>query len=187
MKYIYLKKIRIVLSLFVLLSLAGCASLYDVQDKSSAPYVRPQSISSNFDISGRFFIKNSSSSHYGNFSWGKINESEELNFNTPLGQTIAKIKINKKSITLSTKDHVYLDADIADAMYNELGFNLPIRYLSFWIQGIELPGIAINSTFNDGFSQLNWRIKYLKWQDNSRPQIIELKNNSLTIKLFIIW
>ena len=170
------------------LSLPGCANFYDVKaDKPATTYYKPQVIDTNFDISGRFFIRQPNKSSYGNFAWHKLNESEELDFNTPLGQTVARINIESGAATLTAKDETYSGDSLDKMMQEQLGFVLPMNYLHFWIQGVSLPDSPVTAELATGFEQLGWKVEYLQWQDKNHPQIIQCTKEDLSIKLFIQW
>ncbi len=179
---------QFILAIALLVSISGCASFYDVSnDKAPVTYTKPQVIDTDFDISGRFFIRQPNKNSYGNFTWHKLGESEELNFNTPLGQTVAQIKIESAIATLTTKDNTYSGDSLDEMMEEQLGFILPMTYLHFWIQGVSLPNAPITKQLDTGFEQLGWSVEYLQWQDKNHPQIIQCSKNDISIKLFIEW
>lgn len=172
----------------LLLFLSACASLYDATpDKPAVAYSKPKVIDPNFDISGRFIIKQPDKNNYGNFTWNRTGESEELDFNTPIGQTVAKIIIESGIATLTNKDNSYTGQDLNDMMQKQLGFVLPMNYLHYWIQGVSLPDVPVTQQLDDGFVQLGWKVEYLQWQDANHPQIIQCTKDDLIIKLLVEW
>ena len=72
-------------------------------------------------------------------------------------------------------------------MQRELGFVLPMAYLHYWIQGVQLPGLPIDEELTDGFVQLGWDVEYLQWLDPTHPEIVECTKDDLVIKLLIQW
>lgn len=185
-----MKKVLSFLALLpILLALLnGCASFYDVApDKAPTAYSRPSIIDTDFNISGRFIIKQPEKNDYGNFTWSKSGESEELDFNTPIGQTVATIKIESNVATLTTKDKSYTGNDLDEMMQKQLGFILPMNYLHYWIQGVSLPDVQVTQNISDGFIQLGWKVEYLEWKDQNHPQIIQCSKDNLVIKLLIEW
>lgn len=166
--------------------LSACASFFNTPEPNIPPvYTRPIKINNDFDISGRFSIKSATNHRYGNFTWLKMNNVEELNFNTPLGQTVAKITINNGITTLRAEDRTYTGSDLDSMMYDKLGFTLPLAYLHYWVQGVALPNTPDTKPLSDGFTQLGWNVEYLKWQDANHPQIIQLTREDLVIKLLL--
>jgi outer membrane lipoprotein LolB len=174
--------------LLLLIILGGCASFYDVEpDTSSTVYTKPSTIESGFNISGRFIIKQPQKNNYGNFTWNRTLESEELDFNTPIGQTVAKITIESGIATLYTKNESYTAESLNEIMEQQLGFVIPMGYLHYWIQGVPLPGIPISEQLSDGFVQLGWKVEYLQWATPNHPQILQCTHDDLVIKLLIEW
>ena len=172
----------------LLLMLVGCASFYDATpDKPVSTYTKPISIESEFDISGRFIIKQPNKNDYGNFTWVRSGESEELDFNSPIGQTVAKIIIESGNATLYAKNESYAGESLNVMMEKRLGFVLPMNYLHYWIQGVPLPNVPTTQELTTGFVQLGWNVEYLEWMDSTHPQIIQCTKDDLVIKLLIVW
>lgn len=168
--------------------LTSCASFYNtttIASDKTPTYMRPVKVDNDFDISGRFSIKSDTSHRYGNFDWVRINSTEELSFNSPLGQTVAKITIINGVATLVTDERTYTSSDLESMMQEKLGFILPLAYLHYWIQGVALPNAPDTKPLPDGFTQLGWNIEYLKWLDANHPQVIQLTHERLIIKLSI--
>ena len=167
--------------------LSGCASFYDISTNNNTKYVKPFSIEQTFDITGRFFIKKANKNDYGNFTWRMTRTNEELNFNSPIGQTFARITIESGIATLTARGKSYTGKSLDLMMQDQLGFILPINYLHYWVQGVSLPQIPITNDLPDGFIQLGWRIQYLKWSNSIHPQIIQCTKDDLVIKLLVKW
>lgn len=178
---------RLLLTIIAML-IANCASFYDISDATHNKYTSPKAVDNNFNISGRFFIKTITDNEYGNFSWYKNENKEELNFNTPLGQTIAKIIIESTTAALHTGNKkIYSGANLDLLMLNNLGFSIPVRYLHYWMQGVALPGISVDGYTMYGFTQLGWKIEYLEWYNNKYPKIVKISKDNITIKLLLQW
>lgn len=174
--------------IIVPLLLQGCAFLFGINEtnKNKIRYNTPQIVESNFNLSGRFAVNNNNHHQYGNFTWTKSNNYEELDFNSPLGQTIGKITIESSIATLTTDNKVYRADDLDSLEYQQLGFTLPMNYLHYWILGAPLPNIPLTQDTPNSFEQLGWLIEYLKINpSNNRPQIIRLTKDSLIIKLLV--
>lgn len=180
---------KVIISILITCTLSGCASLFGATPKNSEVplYTRPVKVDNDFDISGRFSIKSDNTNKYGNFSWLKLSNTEDLEFNTPLGQTVAKITITNGVATLVADNRTYTSSDLDSMMQEKLGFVLPLSYLHYWVQGVALPDIADTKALPSGFSQLGWNVEYLKWKDVNHPQIIQLTHENLVIKLLIDW
>lgn len=177
-----------IISLGLAVLSTACASLYESNVATPAAYHKPELIDQNYTISGRFSIKTTAKNYYGNFTWLKESANEELDFMSPLGSTVAQIRIESAIVTLTdAQNKVYSGEDVAALMVQRLGFTIPLSYLHYWIQGIPLPNYPVQSQLKSGFSQLDWQVEYLSWQDHDHPQLIQLTKNDLRIKLLINW
>ena len=178
---------RIILIIIYTIMLSSCASFYDVNVTKSQTYKQPDKLLDNFSLSGRFLIKNSSNSYYGNFSWWRESDTEELDLNSPIGTTIAQIKIKSNVTSLFVNGQSYTGSNLDDIMQKQLGFSLPLNYLYYWVQGFKLPDYQINNILPNGFTQLGWSVEYLTWGDNNLPQIIKCSKGDVIIKLVNNW
>lgn len=180
------KPIYIIFSIIVNLLLVSCGSFFYSEPKTKVKYLTPKNIDATFEISGRFFVKNSNMEKYGNFIWNK-NNIETIQFSTPIGQTIVKIVIESSIITLYKDNKKYIGNSVDDLMDEELGFTIPINYLHYWLQGATIPNIIVDQNLSNGFAQLGWNIEYLEYDKNNKPKIIQISNSEVVIKLFINW
>jgi len=168
--------------------LTGCASFYTIAEENhSRQYTMPRTIAKEFSLSGRFNITTSDGNQYGNFNWRKELAFEQLTFNTPLGQTVAKITIESGNAVLETADKQYTGQDLQQLMQDKLGFVIPLAYMHYWVQAAVLPNIAVESFAPNGFRQLGWQVAYLDWYDSQHARIIKMTNSTTTIKLFLLW
>jgi len=167
--------------------LMGCASFYDIDANNIPKYQKPTHVDTTYDISGRFSVNRRDRHDYGNFTWNKTSDYEELNLNTPMGQTIAQVRVERGIPTLTTRDHVYVGDDVEDMLYDHLGIDLPIDYLHYWIAGVPFPGSPVTKELADGFVQDGFNVEYLSWQDPNHPHILKCSSNDFVIKLLITW
>lgn len=169
------------------LSLSGCASFYDTTVSNPDIYHKPQNVDTSYNIDGRFSIINHQKDYYGNFNWQHESDFDSLSLMSPLGNAVAKITVESSVAILETSDGKYSGTDLDELLIRQLGFTLPVSYLHYWVQGIPLPNYPVESSLSSGFSQLNWNIEYLRWQDVNHPQIVQVSNKDLRIKLLINW
>lgn len=169
-------------------SLTGCASLYDTTVANPEKYHAPTLIDDNYNISGRFSILTAAQKdYYGNFSWEHESGVDHLALMSPLGNAVAQITVESSVATLETSDGKYSGNDLDQLLTKQLGFTLPINYLHYWVQGIPLPNYPVESSLVSGFHQLQWNVEYLRWQDSNHPQVVQVSNDKLRIKLLINW
>ena len=180
-------KSSLVSGLVLSVLLGGCASFYDNVVSQPPVYHQPLVVVESYTISGRFSIKSAAKNDYGNFNWHHESANDLLEFRSPIGTTVAQIQVVNNIATLSTAGETYSGAGLEQLMQQQLGFSLPLNYLHYWIQGIPLPQYPLQQRLASGFRQLNWKIEYLSWQDVNHPQIVQLSNANLRIKLLINW
>lgn len=179
---------RNVFLLIIFTLVSGCASFWVGRDVTATPpYHKPMYLEESYSISGRFSINSKHAHEYGNYTWVKQLNFEEMNFNTPLGQTVAKIRVESGIVTLTTKNQTYVGNDVDDMLYDNIGFDLPVSYLHYWVQGLPLPNQPITQYLPDGFEQMGWNVEYLEWTDPNHPHLIKCTNMDLVIKLLIDW
>lgn len=169
--------------------LAGCASWYDAQVNTPSSYHVPQKLDESYNISGRFLIVTAESKdYYGNFNWQRESGNDALAFMSPLGNTVAQINIESGVATLINSNGThYSGRNLDNLMQEQLGFALPLNYLHYWIQGVPLPQYPVQDKLTSGFSQLNWQVEYLSYQDENHPHILALHNSQMRIKMVINW
>ena len=173
--------------LVLCMGLASCASFYDTKVDHPPAYHQPLKIDQNYAISGRFLIKNAGKNSYGNFAWLRESGNDRLDFMSPIGATVAQIRVESGVASLSREGKTYSGDDLEQMMQQQLGFSFPLSYLHYWIQGRPLANYPLQGVLNSGFSQLGWQIEYLGWQDSNHPQIVQLTKVDLKIKLLINW
>ncbi len=190
--WLFWRESRLLTALYIFMCsviLISCASFYDVNVAKPQAYKQPDKFMEQFDLSGRFLIKNASKTYYGNFSWWRESGVEELDLNSPIGQTIAQIKIESGVAILTANGKAYTGDNLDVVMQQNLGFSLPLSYLYYWVQGFKLPDYPIENLLESGFTQLGWRVEYLSWDDKVThlPQVIQCSQGDLSIKLVNKW
>ena len=106
---------------------------------------------------------------------------------SPIGNTVARISVESGIATLATGGNSYTGRNLDAMMQQQLGFILPLSYLHYWIQGVPLPQYKVQNQLKSGFSQLNWQVEYLKWQDINHPEVLVIHKDNLRIKMLINW
>lgn len=178
----YLKRIFVI---SFMINLVGCASFYDKTVDQPAEYHSPQQVDASYNIDGRFSIVNAEKNYYGNFTWEHSLDYDKLSLNSPLGNSVAVITVESGVAELQTSNGHYSGGNLDELLQQQLGFSLPLAYLHYWVQGIPLQNYPVENKLTSGFQQLGWKVEYLQWQDNNHPEILQLVNDNLRIKLLI--
>lgn len=123
--------------------LTGCApTALERPAGQAAPLVARES----FEAAGRLSARHSTESLAANFQWRHTGEHDELELNTPLGQTIALLTGNGTSVRLQAADGRVLTAANWSALTEQgLGWPLPVEGLKYWLQGSARAGAPFTS------------------------------------------
>ena len=143
------------------LLLASCATI----DQSPKP---TQSIAPGaaFEIVGRISARHASEAAAANFRWMHSFDRDELEFTSPLGQTIARMDGDSRGARLLAADGSAISAENWSALTERaLHFPLPVEGLASWIQGLPRAGSMHTSEAGAGglpavLRQDGWEIVY---------------------------
>ena len=135
-------------------------------------------------------------------------EGDEILLLSPLGQTLAQIRLDPDGAYLTTSEHQsYYAPDVESLTEQVLGWRLPLMGLQYWVQGINSPATSAEMDVDrDGrilaMRQDGWNIDYLDYFPMSmssapvnaeepfqaragQPRLLRLKRGGLQIKLVI--
>jgi outer membrane lipoprotein LolB len=162
--------------------LAGCATTSTVP-LSNAPVgaYREQ-----VDLDGRLFVNFEKDGKPDTisvkFNWQQQGELVDVSLVSPLGQTVAKIKVTPGAATLTQSGKAPLTArDINGLTVEALGWSLPVAGLRDWLQGYASGADGkrfVASPANNSVTTADgWRLTYVSWQEGadaaSRPKRID--------------
>lgn len=107
----------------------------------------------------------------------------------PISKIVASAPLTKiiasepLSTTESQDDSHY--GDLNKLLKDYLGFEIPLQYMHYWVQGVPLPQYHIDQQLTDGFMQQSWKVEYLQYK-NGKPTITKITRDKLMIKLLLI-
>lgn len=108
---------------------------------------------------------------------------------TPISKILASAPLTKMmasapvSTTEPQDDSHY--GDLNKLLKDYLGFEIPLQYMHYWVQGVPLPQYHIDQQLTDGFMQQSWKVEYLQYK-NGKPTITKITRDKLMIKLLLI-
>ncbi len=162
--------------------LAGCASApASLSQASVSPY------RDSIEIAGRLSVNYDKGGQpdtlSGKFTWSQTPGAVDVALLSPLGQTLAKIRVTPESATLtqSEKTAPRVARDIDTLTEQTLGWSLPVSGLRDWMQGYATAAdgkrFAASPAGNSVLTQDGWRLTFVSWQDPDAaqpvPRIIE--------------
>jgi outer membrane lipoprotein LolB len=156
----------------LLFALSGCAP---GALQREAGKVKLPTTESAFNVKGRLSARHGADAFAASFRWHHEAERDQLEFTSPLGQTVAVLSGDSEGVRLQAADGRVLSADNWAALTERgLGWRLPVDGLAFWIQGAPRAGEPY--TVEPGgadrvgvLRQDGWTIVYLTYAEDQEP------------------
>lgn len=147
-------------------------------------------------LSARLALRADNGAWNGSLRWEQRPDSYVMNFNSPTGQGALQLSGGADGVQLKLANGEIQNADDAeDLLYNQTGLNFPLHGLRYWVMGLPQPADeSLRALRLDAqgritsLSQAGWSINYSRYQTVDgleMPRKLELKNNELSIRLFI--
>ncbi len=148
-----------------------------------------------FEAAGRLSARHGSEALTANFRWRHDGDDDELDFASPLGQTIARLTGGRDGVTLRMADgRVATAADWTGLSARTVEWSLPVDGLVFWIQGAPRPQAAFDmEPAADGtprvLRQEGWTIVYQAFASDPagrlRPERMTLSYPDIELRLVV--
>ena len=157
--------------------LSACASMPGSGPALSQTTVSPYRDS--IELAGRLIVNYEKGGQpdtlSGKFTWSQTPAAVDVALLSPLGPTIAKIRVTPESATLTQSDNAPRVArDIDSLTAQTLGWSLPVSGLRDWLQGYATgPGgarFAASPANNSVTTPDGWRLTFVSWQDAAAPR-----------------
>jgi outer membrane lipoprotein LolB len=130
-----------------------------------------------WQLSGRLAIKDERRSATLSIEWQHVEQQQKIRLSGPLGQGATEIRFDNQNIFIDRGNGQLLELDsIKNTLQQQLGFDIPIQALSYWVTGTFFPDTELIEC-TDGFEQFGWKIHYLSMQN--------VNNIELPYKLYI--
>ncbi|TWC30234.1 outer membrane lipoprotein LolB [Pseudomonas sp. SJZ079] len=189
----------IVFSLIILL--AGCAGLtsreaLEGQGDSALWQAHKQQVGSldAWQISGKVGIRAPKDSGSGTLFWLQRQDYYDIRLSGPLGRGAARLTGRPGAILLEVANQGRYKAASPEALLQQqLGLNLPVSHLLWWIRGLPSPNSKSRLTL-DGDSRLaqlrqdGWEVDYLSYAEQNGfwlPERLKLNGHDLQVTLVI--
>ncbi|MEB0029896.1 lipoprotein insertase outer membrane protein LolB [Undibacterium sp. RTI2.1] len=176
----------ILFSLFLSLTLSGCAST-PRQTNASPDRQYQENLQINGRISVQYQQNDKEQTLPGSFEWQQTATSTNITLLSPLGQVIATIQQTPTGASLQQVGKATRYASDLDSLLNDsLGWALPVSGLRDWLQGFSLDTqgkrIALKTDDNILLDADGWHLRYVTWNLDSTPlypKRINLQRNSV--------
>lgn len=178
------------LAIFAIMALLiqGCA--LSPSKEQELPYAYLE----RFELKGKLGYQSSQENGSALIHWQQNQNNYKINLSGPFGAGSMLITGDQSDITLQHKNRT---AQITPEQINaELGVDIPIQQLTYWVQGLPAPNSKITQarwrdetqTQLNELQQLGWHVVYLQYRKmngQSMPAKIQLKKGSNKLKLII--
>lgn len=181
--------------------LAGCSGLApreSVEGRGDTALwkIHKQNIASldAWQISGKVGIRAPKDSGSGTLFWLQRRDYYDIRLSGPLGRGAARLTGRPGDIQLEVANQGRYQASSPEALLQEqLGLNLPVSHLLWWIRGLPAPDSKSRLTLDSDshLAQLNqdgWRVDYLSYAEQNGywlPQRLKLDGHDLQVTLVI--
>lgn len=189
----------IVFSLITLL--AGCAGLtsreaLEGQGDAQSWQTHKQQISrlDAWQINGKVGIRAPKDSGSGTLFWLQRQDYYDIRLSGPLGRGAARLTGRPGAIQLEVANQGRYQAESPEQLLqDQLGLNLPVSHLLWWIRGLPSPDSKSRLNLDDQsrlaqLSQDGWNVEYLSYAEQNGywlPERIKLSGFDLQVTLVI--
>lgn len=177
------------------LTLAACSSAPRIDAPVNAQWEQRRQILagiSDWAFIGSLNVRDASDAHSSRIRWQQHDKEYQINlwgtFN--VGATQIDGRPGEVKIVQQGEEPVYTESP-EELLYQELGYELPVTELNYWIKGIPAPGPSSDLQFGEtsqlrAFQQVGWQISYLGYTNfgpETLPTRIRIEKAPLRLDL----
>ena len=193
--------LRHVLAFSLIALLAGCAGITPheaVQGKGDATkwQANKQQLASldGWEINGKVGIRAPKDSGSGTLFWLQRQDYYDIRLSGPLGRGAARLTGRPGAVSLEVANQGRYDApDPETLLKDQLGRQLPVSHLVWWVRGLPAPDSKSRLTLDgdsrlSGLEQDGWQIEYLSYTEQNGytlPERMKLHGQDLDVTLVI--
>jgi len=148
-----------------------------------------------FDLSGRINVRVDQKAYPGRIHWQHAPGGDEVWLYSPVGSAVARMRQDASGALLVTSDgKEYRADDLQRLARKELGWDLPLDGLQYWVRGLPWPALSPAQQDYDASGRLkslkqgSWQVTYLDWSPagvSGLPSKLDLFGESVRMRLVI--
>ena len=151
-----------------------------------------------FEASGKMGFSNGQKGGNANLQWAQAGDNYRINVYGPFGSGSMNIEgQNGRVLLTSAEGKVYHASTPEELVRKELGWEIPVNGLRYWLQGIAAPGTPPSHVAKDSNNRLarivqhGWTVDYEDYQEvqgKAVPYKMQLQNGDIRLKfIFNQW
>ena len=162
-----------ILFLFILVSLiTSCATVAPTAPPSQVSWQDRETILNriqSWQINGKIGVQTAQDSGSATVDWIQNQQNYSVSLLGPLGTNGLKLSGQPGKVTLDMSDGKHFTASNPEELLaKQWGFNLPVSYLRYWIRGLPVPSLPVNSQFDTShrltdLMQQGWHVQFLSY------------------------
>ena len=187
-------------TLIFFLLISACSSLpKPVTDDgaSSALYETRRQILSTLEgwsLQGRLAVSDENDGGSGTLRWRQSSGGNRLDFHGALGRGAWTLESDDEGARLQMADgRSYVDRSLKSLVRRQLGWNVPVDGLSWWVRGLEAPGGIEQKSMGEAgelveLKQSGWVIEFDRYREQDGvllPLKMVARQNGKTVKLAV--
>jgi outer membrane lipoprotein LolB len=150
--------------------------------------------SGTWSLEGRLAVSDESDGGSGKFRWATDIDGVQMDFHGALGRGAWKLRADTQSAVLTLADgNVYREGSIEQLVRQQLGWEIPVENLSWWVRGLLSPG-HYHERDIDGSGDItrlvqnDWTVEYDRYREFNGirlPVKLVAHRENWTVKLVI--
>jgi outer membrane lipoprotein LolB len=120
----------------------------------------------NWSLDGRLAVNDGEDGGSGRLHWRTVGETSVLDFHGALGRGAWRLESEpgRSRLVLADGDS-YRARSVGELVRSQLGWEIPVESLSWWVRGLAAPGAVENRQLDESgrlkeLNQAGWRIEY---------------------------
>jgi len=148
-----------------------------------------------WNIRGRIGIQRGNDGFSAAFKWQQKGNTFDIKLFDPLGRQVAWLRGDEHNVSLDTAKGKKIRAqDPEKILFDNLGWTLPIRSLSYWVKGLPDPASIVWQEEYDEYGrmiliqQAGWSVRFMKYLTKghkSFPKLTRLEHQDFKMKLLV--